>query len=203
MSQAIPRTFPFGTQLRLTYDAGTANQIQVVLTENNFTQGDRGTLKLIGHRRNNVSGDAPQYQETAMGTTVRTGPVYRPKQEFEDALVDLTVQQAYGISGMVARQAEESSTLTTNNYTRHLIKPIIYDDQLLAMFEASPRTRPKIGIMIGAPTIPGIDYYWGRFGVVIFLDPDWERWGCDAGRYQMKITARELYPPLDIATYDV
>jgi hypothetical protein len=202
MSPAIPRTFPFGTQLRLTYDAGTANQIQVVLTEENFTHGDRGTSKLIGYRRNNATEDDPQYQETAMGTTVRTGPVYRPKQEFEKNLVDLTMQQAYGISGMAARQAEESTTVTANGYTRHLIKPIILDDQLLAMFEPSPRTRPKIGTMTGAPNVPGIEYFWARFGIVLFLDPDWERWGCAGDRYQMKITARELYPPLSPAIYD-
>ena len=202
MSQAIPRTFPFGSQLRLTYDAGTANQIQVTLTEENFTHGDRGTLKLIGYRRNNASSDEPQYQETAMGTTVRTGPVHRPKQEFDLDLVSLSVQQAYGISGMQARQAEESKTETVNNYTRHLIKPIILDDQLLAMFEPTPRTRAKIGTLTGAPTIPKIEYFWARFGIVLFLDPDWERWGCAGDRYQMKITARELYPPLVPATYD-
>jgi hypothetical protein len=202
LSQAIPRTFPFGTQLRLTYDAGTANQIQVTLTEENFTHGDRGTLKLIGYGRNSASGDEPQYKETAMGTTVRTGPIHRPKQQFTGDLVDLTMQQAYGLSGMTARQAEESQIVTANNYTRHLIKPIILDDQLLAMFEPTPRTRPKIGTMTGAPSIPGIEYFWSRFGIVLFLDSDWERWGCAGDRYQMKFTARELYPPLSPATYD-
>lgn len=59
MSQAIPRTFPFGTQLRFTYDAGTANQIEVVLSENNFTHGDRGNLKLIGYKRSNVNINVP------------------------------------------------------------------------------------------------------------------------------------------------
>jgi hypothetical protein len=138
-----------------------------------------------------------------MGTTVRTGPIYRPKQVFTGDLIDLTAEQAYGLSGMQDLQAEESTIVTINNYSRHFIKPIILDDQLLAMFEPAPRTRPKIGTMTGAPVTRKIEYYWARFGIILFLDPDWEKWGCNGGRYQMKFTAREIYPPLDIATYDV
>lgn len=181
----------FGTSQTLTYGSG-AGQIQVHLTNDNFvpTEGE-GHMPQLGYDRSLETDHLLRISRTAMGTPVLIKHVYSPFQKLKFNL-RLNDQQLLALWGIWLRQNKEKL-------------PVILDDQRLAMLEATPRNRAKVGTVTGIVAPVGCEVFWPRMAILLVVEEDWNLlYNCAKTKSSaiLKMSATEM-SYLDPATYDL
>lgn len=174
-----PRNSLIGISQELRYGAG-ANLISVTLDRKNFKCGEGdGLLKELGYARTTDQQFWRVSGRTTLGIPRVTGPSFFPPETFEWRLQGLTDLQYWSIDAMARLQQA----------SRNPIQPIRLTDQRWAMSEPLPRTRAKIGAVVG-PVLPGMMTYFAKFNILIEeISPPVYR---NDGTHELTIKASEL-----------
>lgn len=146
-----------GESQTLRYGTG-ATEIVVALSSYNFKPGQgQGYQPLIGYDRVLDSEYRRSITRSTTGTPYWRGPSFAAPHKFVWSLQLLTHAQLRDIQAICLRQQRDRL-------------PARLIDQRLALSEASPRTRAKIGpLILGAS--PGTIAYWAQFEVELEHDP--------------------------------
>lgn len=147
--------FPFGNAQA--FSLGSLS-VSISAANREYAAGEgEGYLPVLGYDRKNNMDFIAKAAYNSFGTTVWEGPSFAIPQVFEWRLQRLTLAKYEAFWGLWRIQQKTKQA-------------VILNDQRLAMSEPTPKTRQSVGTVTGAPTIPGIEYFWGVFKLELLFD---------------------------------
>lgn len=149
---------PFGTSLRLIYDEGNANEIDLTLSAPGDFRGDSGQsgrLGVLGYDRIEQEEYYRSSSISSGGTSFQVGPEFRIPYRFTAHLL-LLEAQVRNIEAMFLRQQDTPES------------DILLLDHRIMLQEPSPRTRARHDAATVAPvTAAGMVAFWPIYRVEI------------------------------------
>jgi hypothetical protein len=169
-------TFPFGPYQRFTYGS-----LEVILnyTDHRWMGGQGSTLlDEWGYDRYQDPEYLAKTRYGYLGASHWQAPPHNAPYKFEWKLQTLPEADYYTLWAMYRQSLRDR-------------QPIRLDDARLALDEPTPRTRGKVGTVIGAPVVAGMEFFFPRFDIVLDLGRDRGRW---QNGYTLNMTAIEYDP---------
>jgi hypothetical protein len=142
--------YPYGPSLRLIFGA---LDVTFSATVSNF-RAEQGSERISWHGYERTFQDATTAKAEAhlLGASLIKGVPYGPKYQMDARLHLLTDQQVETAIGIFHLSHKVGALVTLH-------------DQRIVTKEPTPRTRAKVGTVIGAPTVAGMEYYYAQYRV--------------------------------------
>lgn len=176
--------FPFGPKQQIAYPANNP-EITVDIDQRKYwgtESSGQGYLPVLGYERRLNPEHAKAQEITLNGDVVYTGPAHESQYLFEWKLQNLPPEIWFALWGIYFRQQAE-------------LEPVLLLDRRLAMQEANPRKRARVGVVSNGPSVPGLIYYWGAFHVFLaFNEADYTAIS-QSGLYELSFKGQEILPP--------
>lgn len=179
MNECLVAAYPYGPQLRLLY--GGLDVTFTTLAGNFRSEGGRDRISRHGYDRAYQKDTTPKAEASLLGSPLIKGVPYGKKYEFGVRLQMLTNLQLDTTLAIFEMSSDAGELIT------------IYDQRLVTR-EPSPRTRAKVGTVLGAPTVAGMEYYYGQYRAWV---TQWsEPYRMEPNLNYLDFAAIEIGPPI-------
>lgn len=171
--------YPYGTSLRLLY--GGLDVTFTAGAENFRIEAGTDNISQLGYDRTLQKSTDAQAEASLLGSPMIKGVPYGQKYEMSVRLRNLSDTQLETTMGIIERSHADGALVT------------LYDQRQVTR-EPTPRTRAKVGTVVGAPTIAGMDFYYAQYRVWV---TQWsEPYRTDRGLSYLDFAAIEIGRPI-------